>query len=116
MLASQALKALFAWGAGLGGGTGAFFTALSGARASGGPVSAGGAYLVGERGPEVFVPRSSGNIIPNGGMGGITMNYTIDARGADAERIMAVLPAMLKRTKDETVAAVMDLQRRGRFA
>jgi hypothetical protein len=91
-------------------------TFLQGARASGGPVMGGGAYLVGEKGPEVFVPRSSGSIIPNGGMGGISMNYSIDARGADAERIMAVLPSMLKRTKDETVAAVLDLQRRGRFA
>jgi hypothetical protein len=44
------------------------------------------------------------------------MNYTIDARGADAERIMAVMPKMLERTKQETIAAVYDLQRRGRFA
>lgn len=35
------------------------------ARAMGGPVSARTAYLVGERGPEVFVPGSAGNIIPN---------------------------------------------------
>lgn len=35
---------------------------LSGARAAGGPVSAGHAYLVGERGPEVFVPRHGGSI------------------------------------------------------
>ena len=38
-------------------------------RASGGPVTAGTAYLVGENGPEVFVPGSSGGIIPNGGRG-----------------------------------------------
>ena len=31
-------------------------------RATGGPVSPGAAYLVGERGPEVFVPTSSGRI------------------------------------------------------
>jgi hypothetical protein len=36
-----------------------------GKRATGGPVSAREAYIVGERGPEVFVPGSSGNIIPN---------------------------------------------------
>jgi hypothetical protein len=40
-----------------------------GERASGGPVSGGGAYLVGEEGPELFVPNSSGEIIPNGGQG-----------------------------------------------
>lgn len=33
-----------------------------GARADGGPVQAGGAYLVGERGPEVFTPFSAGQI------------------------------------------------------
>lgn len=34
-------------------------------RAGGGPVSPGAAYLVGERGPELFVPTSSGSIAPN---------------------------------------------------
>lgn len=33
-----------------------------GAKAQGGAVNAGGAYLVGERGPELFVPRASGAI------------------------------------------------------
>lgn len=115
-----AFQAFAAAGSALAGSSNAFLssigTFLKGARASGGPVMGGGAYLVGEKGPEVFVPRSSGTVIPNGGMGGVTMNYSIDARGADAERIMAVLPAMLKRTKDETISAVLDLQRRGRFA
>lgn len=36
------------------------------ARADGGPVSAGNAYTVGERGPELFVPSTSGSIIPTG--------------------------------------------------
>jgi hypothetical protein len=39
---------------------------LAGARADGGPVSAGRAYLVGERGPEILVPRMSGTVLPNG--------------------------------------------------
>lgn len=34
------------------------------ARAAGGPVTAGGAYLVGEHGPELFVPQQSGRIVP----------------------------------------------------
>lgn len=41
-----------------------------GRRASGGPVSAGMPYIVGERGQELFVPGQSGRIIPNGGSGG----------------------------------------------
>lgn len=43
---------------------------FDGFRASGGPVNAGGAYVVGERGPEVFSPSSNGTIIPNHALGG----------------------------------------------
>lgn len=45
-------------------------------RAMGGPVSAGSPYLVGERGPELFVPKRSGGIVPNhqlAGAGGISL-------------------------------------------
>lgn len=38
--------------------------------ANGGPVSGGSPYIVGERGPELFVPRASGTIVPNDKMGG----------------------------------------------
>jgi hypothetical protein len=38
---------------------------IAGARALGGPVSYGKPYLVGERGPELFVPGASGNIETN---------------------------------------------------
>jgi len=38
-----------------------------GARAGGGPVNVGGAYLVGERGPELFVPRQAGEVAQPGG-------------------------------------------------
>lgn len=45
-------------------------------RAMGGPVSAGAAYVVGERGPEYFVPERSGQIVPNGG-GGTTVHVSV---------------------------------------
>jgi len=53
-------------------------------RATGGPVSANTPYMVGERGPELFMPSGAGTIIPNhalGGMGGQTniTNYNISA-------------------------------------
>jgi hypothetical protein len=50
-------------------------------RASGGPVMAGDPYVIGESGPELFVPRQSGRIIPNHAMGGttITQNFTVVA-------------------------------------
>lgn len=39
---------------------------IDGARANGGPVRGWWSYIVGEQGPELFVPRSSGSIVPNG--------------------------------------------------
>lgn len=41
---------------------------FGGFKASGGPVYSNKAYMVGERGPEMFVPNSNGSIIPNGAM------------------------------------------------
>jgi phage-related minor tail protein len=43
------------------------------ARASGGPVTGGRPYLVGEQGPELFMPGRSGTILPNGAGGGATV-------------------------------------------
>jgi len=42
-----------------------FLDGFGGAKALGGPVDAGQAYLVGEQGPELFVPRGAGRIVPN---------------------------------------------------
>lgn len=52
-------------------------------RADGGAVGAGNPYIVGERGPELFIPRQNGSIVPNSrtqATGGITLH--VDARGA----------------------------------
>jgi hypothetical protein len=49
-------------GSGSGGG---LFGFLSGARENGGSVIGGRSYLVGEGGPEIYTPRSSGEIISN---------------------------------------------------
>ena len=56
-------------------------SSFSGARADGGAVSAGGAYLVGERGPEVFRPATGGSIDPAGAGGGV--NVTVNVQGGD---------------------------------
>jgi len=47
-------------------------------RAMGGPVSAGKPYIVGERGPELFVPRGGGTVMPNGQMGGGSNNVVVN--------------------------------------
>jgi hypothetical protein len=60
-------------------------------RASGGPVRPSSTYLVGERGPELFVPSVAGTIVPNGKSSGdvnVTQNFygqRYDARAAMAE-------------------------------
>jgi hypothetical protein len=46
-------------------------------RANGGPVNFGSSYIVGERGPELFTPSSSGNITPNNAMGGSTVSRSM---------------------------------------
>ncbi len=56
---------------------------IDGARALGGPVSAGKSYLVGERGPEMFTASRSGYITPNNKMGsGSGRPVSFDLRGA----------------------------------
>ncbi|MBT7895869.1 MAG: hypothetical protein HN564_02630, partial [Flavobacteriales bacterium] len=53
----------------------------------GGSVNKGQAYMVGEKGAEMFVPSGSGKIVPNNKVGGnqpVTVNFninTVDARG-----------------------------------
>ena len=53
---------------------------LMAAKALGGPVSRNQSYLVGERGPEMFVPGAQGNIVPNNAMGGGGCCSVIDCR------------------------------------
>jgi len=62
-------------------GIGGFF------RAEGGPVSRGRSYIVGERGPEMFTPGSSGHITPNHELGGGSTNIVVnvDASGSNVE-------------------------------
>ena len=63
------LSAIFPGGLGGAQGFSAIFGRLAGFRATGGPVSGGSPYVVGERGPELFVPAVSGSIVPNNAVG-----------------------------------------------
>jgi len=76
-------------------------------KASGGSVSAGQSYIVGEKGMEMFTPNQSGNITPNNALGGTTnINFNIrtnDARGFDqllAER-RGMIVSMINRSLNE---------------
>ena len=89
---------------------------FAGFRAEGGPVGAGNSYIVGEKGPELFVPGSSGSIIPNGSMGGgssrsgpsVNVTYNI-ASGVSRADLAPILEQERKRLKAE----IPDMVRRG---
>jgi len=75
---------------------------IGGARAAGGPVDAGTPYLVGEQGPELFVPNSSGAIAPNASLGAraITLNVQTQDAGSflkSESQIAAMLSRALAR-------------------
>ena len=93
-IASQAVRSNLSslFGGGNGGG-------LPG-RATGGPVTGGRAYMVGERGPEMFVPTGSGQIVA-GGSGRGAVNVTVNvAAPRDAG------PAFMARTGAQVARAV----------
>ncbi|HJT39457.1 MAG TPA: tail tape measure protein [Sphingobium sp.] len=61
-------------------------------RATGGPVAPGRAYVVGERGPELFVPTASGQVVPNGGGArDVRVSIAVSGRGEgqDGARMLA---------------------------
>ncbi|RYZ16221.1 MAG: phage tail tape measure protein, partial [Myxococcaceae bacterium] len=70
LLAQKAFMALVDAGLSAFGAGGTSSLSLGSARASGGPVRAAQAHLVGELGPELFIPSSSGRIVPNDALGG----------------------------------------------
>ena len=71
---------------------------FGGGRAAGGPVSAGTTYLVGENGPELFTSSTSGKIIPNGSMGGNTINITVNG-ALDSEGTARTIIDLLNRSQ-----------------
>jgi hypothetical protein len=92
----RAFETLIGFGARIGGAIGGAVGALGfgGGRAMGGPVSAGTAYMVGERGPELFVPKGSGTIVPNGAGRGATINLTVNGAidsESTARQIVSIL-------------------------
>ena len=99
-----------------------FFSFLGGSlnmspkpRANGGPVTGGAPYLVGEKGPELFVPNSNGNIVPNNAMGGgsgevnSVVNITISDSGASVDKKQA---SEFGRMIETSVMGVINRERR----
>jgi phage-related minor tail protein len=65
---------------------------IGGARASGGPVAADVPYLVGEQGPELFVPSSNGAIAPNGAFGSARPQVVLNVQTKDATSFLKSEP------------------------
>ncbi len=111
-----ARKALGSIMGGMGGGGNPLGALLGGFRANGGAVTAGKAYMVGERGAEMFVPNQSGTIVPNnamGGGGGVTVNQTINLSTGVAQTVRTEVMNMLPQIQNAAVSGVLDAKRRG---
>jgi len=68
-------------------------------REKGGPVNAGQPYIVGEKGPEIFVPRNAGGIVPNG--------YGVGGQIAMGTAAMAGANFLASKVANETVAMII---------
>jgi len=97
-------------GGGLGMGQGYSNTA-----AIGGPVFQGERTLVGERGPEIFVPNANGSIIPNHKLGGdgVTINQTINVTTGVQQTVRAEIATLMPQIASAAKGAVADARQRG---
>lgn len=85
----------------------------AGKRAMGGPVTSGQPYLVGEQGPEIFMPANSGTIIPNGQSGGVVVNQTIQVTTGVQQTVRAEVMNMLPQIANAAKSAVAEAKLRG---
>ena len=80
--------------------------------ASGGPVSGSHPIVVGERGPEVFMPKGAGHIIPNDQLGGgtsVTLNISTGVQATVRSEVMGLMPIITQSVK----SAVAEARQRG---
>lgn len=85
------------------------------ARASGGSVNARNPYLVGEKGPELFVPNTAGGIVPNHRMGGggvLIGEQNIEVKLFDDTGFEARMIPLAAAIKEETTKGVFEALRR----
>lgn len=95
-----------------------------GGRASGGPVTAGESYIVGEKQPELFVPRQNGTILPSVPQGGGTTEVNVYSSGGEepeirrsrngngGERIDVILD---RKMKESVASGRIDKEMRARY-
>ena len=82
--------------------------------ANGGFVAPNMPYMVGERGAEMFVPKTAGNIIPNNQMGGgVTINQSLNFSTGVVPTVRTEIMNLMPQIKKETVSAVAEARSRG---
>ena len=89
-------------------------------KATGGAVSGSTARLVGERGPELFVPNQAGRIIPSsltpnamGGGSGVTVNQNLNFALGVTNTVRAEIISMMPQIQNQTLSAVAEARMRG---
>jgi hypothetical protein len=84
---------------------------ISGAKAFGGPVQAGNSYIVGERGPEVFIPSTNGSIVPNATTtpGSTTVNINLGGVTVRNDQDIKALTSQI----EQALARKMQLYKQG---
>ena len=91
--------------------------AFGGMRAQGGAVSGNKAYVVGEKGPEMVVPGTSGRVIPTNQMAGggqsIIVNQTINVSTGVQQTVRAEIKQLMPQIAESAKSAVVDAKRRG---
>ena len=88
--------------------------------AGGGNANSGSPYLVGERGPEMFIPNSGGRIVNGhntknmmGGGGGVVVNQTINLSAGVVGTVRSEVQRMMPQIANITKAGVLEATRRG---
>ena len=86
----------------------------TGVGAYGGQAYAGNAMIVGEKGPELFIPQTSGQIVPNSGMGGdVIVQQTINVTTGVQQTVRNEIRTLLPQIAESAKGAVLDAKRRG---
>ena len=83
--------------------------------ADGGYASATKPHLIGERGPELFIPSASGRVVSNGDLGGMggQVNQTFNITTGVQQTVRAEIQSLMPQIAAASTKAVLDARRRG---
>lgn len=83
--------------------------------ANGGVATGGRPAIVGERGPELFIPSTTGRVVPNDqlGGGGVVVNQTINVTTGVQQTVRAEIANLLPQISNAAKSAVADARMRG---